>query len=71
MDMSSVREILSAIERLTAEEFAKLQAQMNRIAERIWQKEHERLSRKFRQEGLTDDDVDRLVLRRRHRGRAR
>ena len=69
--MSSVREILSAIEKLSPDDFVKLQARMDRIAEQIWQKEHKRLSRKFRQEGLTDDDIDRFVLRRRYRGRAR
>lgn len=69
--MSSVREILTAIEKLSPDEFVKLQARMERIAERIWQKEHQRLSRKFRREGLSDADVDRFILRRRYRGRAR
>jgi len=46
--MSSVREVLSAIEKLSPDDFVKLQARMDRIAEQIWQKEHQRLSRKFR-----------------------
>lgn len=69
--MTGIREILSAIEKLPPDEFLKLQARMDRIAEQIWQKEHRRLSRKFRQEGLTDHDIDRFILRRRYRGRAR
>lgn len=69
--MSSVKEIVSAIEKLSPADFEKLQARMNRIAERIWQKEQKRLSAEFRKRGLTDDDIDRWVLRRRYRGRAR
>jgi hypothetical protein len=68
--MSSVKEIVSAIEQLSPEEFEKLQARIDRIAERIWQKEQERISAEFRRRGLADDDIDRFVLRRRYRGRA-
>ena len=68
--MSSVKEIVSAIEKLSPEEFEKVQARMNRIAEQMWQKEHRRLSRKFREKGLTDDDIDQTILRRRYRGRS-
>lgn len=69
--MSSVRDIVNAIEKLPPGEFLKLQKRMDRIAERIWQKEHQRLSREFRQKGLSDDDIDQFVLRRRYRGHAR
>jgi hypothetical protein len=69
--MSNVREILSAIEKLPPDDFLKLQARMDRISEQLWQKEHQRLSRKFRRAGLSDADIDRFVLRRRYRGRAR
>jgi hypothetical protein len=69
--MSSVKEIVSAIEKLSPEDFEKLQARMDRIAERIWQKEQKRMSAEFRKRGLTDEDIDRWVLRRRYRGRAR
>jgi hypothetical protein len=67
--MSSVKEIVSAIEKLSPTEFDKLQARMDRIAERIWQKEHRAATSRFRKTGLTDDDIDRFVLRRRYRGR--
>jgi hypothetical protein len=67
--MSSVREILSAIEKLSPDQFVKLRARMDQIAEQMWQKEHRRLSRRFREEGLTDDDVDQMILRRRYRSR--
>jgi hypothetical protein len=69
--MSSVKEILSAIDKLSPDEFVKLQARMDRIAERMWQKEHKRLSTKFQREGLTDGDIDQFILKRRYRGRAR
>jgi hypothetical protein len=65
--MSTVREILVEIEKLPPREFERLRARIDRIAERIWQKEHDRMSRKFRQAGLTDDDVDRFILQRRRR----
>ncbi len=67
--MTSVREILSAIEKLPADDFLKLQARMDRIAERIWEQEHRRATIRFNKAKLTDDDIDALVLRRRYRGR--
>jgi len=67
--MTSVREILSAIEKLPTDDFLKLQARMDRIAERIWEREHRRVTSRFRKAKLTDDDIDRLVLRRRYQGR--
>jgi hypothetical protein len=69
--MSNMREILSAIKKLPPDEFLKLQERMDRIAEEMWQQEHQRLSQSFRRTGLSDADIDRLVLRRRYRGRAR
>jgi hypothetical protein len=70
MKRSSVKEIVGAIEKLSPEEFVKLQARIDRISEKLWQNEHQRLSRTFREEGLSDEDIDRLILRRRYRGRA-
>jgi hypothetical protein len=67
--MSSVKEIVSAIEQLSPNEFEKLQARMDRIAERIWEKEHRAATARFRKSGLTDADIDRIILRRRYRGR--
>jgi len=65
----TMREIVSAIERLPPDEFLKLQARVDRIAERIWQQEHRRATERFRKAKLTDEDIDRLVLRRRYQGR--
>ncbi len=67
--MTSVREIVSAIEKLPPDEFLKLQSRMDRIAERLWAEEHRRATARFRKVGMTDDDVDEFVLRRRYRNR--
>jgi hypothetical protein len=40
---------------------------MDRMAERLWAKEHRRATARFRKAGVTDDDIDRFVLRRRYR----
>jgi hypothetical protein len=67
--MTSVREILIAIEKLPADEFLKLQARMDRIAERIWETEHRRATARSRKAGLTDEHIDQFVMRRRYKGR--
>jgi hypothetical protein len=67
--MTSVREILNAIEKLPADDFLKLQARMDRIAERIWETEHRQATARSRAAKVTDDDIDRFVLRRRYKGR--
>lgn len=67
--MTTVKEILSAIEKLPADDFLRLQARMDRMAELIWAKEHRRATARRRQAGITDDNIDAMMLRRRYRGR--
>lgn len=67
--MSSVRQILTATEKLTPDEFLKVQTRMNRIAERLWTAEHRRATGRFQKSGKTDDDIDRFVSKRRLKSR--
>ena len=67
--MSSVQQILTALEKLSPDEFLKVQARMNRIAERMWTAEHRRATVRSRQAGRTDDDIDRIVAQRRRKSR--
>ncbi len=67
--MSTVTEIIKAAQRLNADQFLKLRTALDRIEEQIWEQELEQVSIKHRTEGLSDANIDELVLRRRYRGR--
>jgi hypothetical protein len=42
---------------------------MDRVEERLWDKEHGKVTAKHRKGGLTDAKIDDLVLKRRYRGK--
>ncbi len=67
--MATVAEIIEAVERLDAEDFLKLRTALDRVEERLWDRELGRVTAKHRKEKLTDAKIDELVLRRRYRGR--
>jgi hypothetical protein len=67
--MSTVAEIIKAVERLDPEDFLKLRSALDRVEERLWDRELGRVTEKHRKENLTDAQIDELVLKRRSRGR--
>jgi hypothetical protein len=67
--MSTVSEIIKAAERLDAEQFLKLRSALDRLEERLWNQELDRVTARHRKEKLTDVTIDELVLKRRYRGR--
>lgn len=67
--MSTVAEIIKAVERLDPEDFLKLRSALDRVEERLWDRELGRVTEKHRKEKLTDAQIDELVLKRRSRGR--
>jgi hypothetical protein len=69
--MSTIAEIIKAVERLDPEEFLRLRTALDRIEEKLWDRELGRVSSKHRKQSLTDAKIDELVLKRRYRGRQR
>jgi hypothetical protein len=67
--MSSVTEIIKAVEQLGPKDFLKLRTALDRVEERLWARELGRVTTERRKEKLTDARIDELVLKRRHRGR--
>ena len=67
--MSTVAEIIKAAEGLDAKEFLELRTGLDRVEERLWQRELSRVTGKNRREKLTDAKIDALVLKRRSKSR--
>lgn len=67
--MSTVLEIVRAAEHLGPDDFLKLRAELDRVEEKLWDRELRRVSAKQRKAKLTDVKIDELVLKRRYQGR--
>lgn len=67
--MATVAEIIKAAEVLGPAEFLKLRTALDRVEERLWNRELGRVTAKHRKGKLTDAKIDELVLKRRYRGR--
>ena len=66
--MSTIAEIIEAAERLGPEQFLKLRTALDRVEERLWDRELGRVTVKHRKAKLTDAKIDELVLEQRYRG---
>jgi hypothetical protein len=67
--VATIAEIIKAAERLEAEDFLKLRTALDRVEERLWDRELGQVTVKHRKGKLTDAKIDELVLKRRYRGR--
>jgi hypothetical protein len=67
--MSTVTEIIEAVERLGPEEYLKLRSALDRFEEKLWNRELGRVTVKNRKAKLTDAEIDKLVLKRRYGAR--
>lgn len=67
--MSTIGEIVKAVERLDIEDFLKLRSVLDRVEEKLWARELDRATARHRRRKLTDSQIDELVLRRRQRAR--
>jgi hypothetical protein len=63
--MSTIAEIIKAAERLGPEQFLKLRTVLDRVEERLWDRELGQVTGKHRKANLTDAKIDQLVLKRR------
>ena len=63
--MSTVAEIMAAVERLDSAEYLKLRDGLDKAEERIWKQERSRAGSRSRKAKITDADIDAHVLKRR------
>ena len=66
----TVREIVSAAERLDPDRVRAFRQKLNSLEEQMWEAELAETSRQMDHANLTDDQIDRLVARRRREGRS-
>ena len=67
--MSTVEQIVAAASRLKPAEFQKLRRRLDRLEKKLWDAELGRTATKMSEAGITDKDIDRMVMRRRHESR--
>jgi hypothetical protein len=65
--MSAVEQIVDAAKRLTPSQFERLLKKLDALEEKLWQKELEATTRELGEAGITDEDVDRYIMKRRRR----
>ena len=67
--MSTVPEIVDAAAHLDPDQFVVLREELDRLEERMWEEELARTSADMDRANVTDEEIDRLVVKRRHEGR--
>jgi hypothetical protein len=66
--MEAVVDIVRAAERLKPEDFLKLRTALDRVEEKLWDRELRRASAKHRKRNLSDAKIDQMVMKRRYGG---
>lgn len=68
-NMKTVDEIVAAAQKLKPSQFLRLQQKLDRIQERIWKVELARVTEKMKKANITDEDINRMVMKRRYENR--
>lgn len=68
--MPVVEEVMSIVRRMTDEERDELFRLLEELDDEAWQRERAEATRAFQRAGLTDDDIDEAVRKRRYEGRS-
>ena len=63
--MATVDEIIAAAERLRPDELLRLRKRLDRIEQQLWSVESQKTAKEMKAAGVTDRDIDRMVMRRR------
>jgi len=69
MEMKTVEEIFAAAEKLRPDQLLRLRKKLDRLEERIWKAELNRVSDKLKKANITDEDINQMVMRRRYESR--
>jgi hypothetical protein len=67
--MVTVDEIVAAAKELGPDQFLQLRRRLDRLEQRLWKAESVRAGQELEAAGVTDEDIDRLIMRRRREGR--
>jgi len=68
--MTKVEEIVAAAERLSASDFERLRKTLDRLEKSRWESELRATTDELRKAGVTDQQIDQMVMRRRRESRA-
>lgn len=63
--MKTIDKIVAAAAKLDSGQLVRLRRKLDRLEEKLWQIELKRTTDEMRKANITDEDIDRLVLRRR------
>jgi hypothetical protein len=67
--MTTIEEIVAAARDLKPADFVQLRKKLDRVEEQLWQGELAAASEELRESGVTDNQIDQMVVRRRREGR--
>ncbi len=67
--MKTVDEIVAAAAKLSPEQLMRLRRRLDRLEKKVWEAELERTSEELKKARVTEEEIDRLVLRRRRESR--
>jgi hypothetical protein len=67
--MRTLDEIVAAAAQLSSAQFVRLRQKLDRLEQKIWEGELTRTTQELCAADITDEKIDRLVLRRRREGR--
>ena len=68
--MTTINEIVSAAAKLDVAQFLKLRQQLDRLEKKAWEAEHVAVTARMKRAGITDEEIDRRVMRRRCESRS-
>ena len=67
--MITVDEIVAAASKLNATQLLKLRQKLDRLEKKTWDRELAAVTAQMKKRKISDDEIDRLVMRRRREGR--
>jgi hypothetical protein len=67
--MKTVDEIVAAAETLDSQEFVRLRRRLDRLEKKLWDNELSTATKEFRAAKLSDEEIDEMVMKRRHESR--
>jgi hypothetical protein len=67
--MKTVKDIVAAAAKLKPAQLLKLRQELDHLEQKVWQAELAATTTDMRQAGVTEDELDRIVLRRRRESR--
>jgi DNA repair photolyase len=67
--MKTLEEIIDAVQRLSPDQFLRFRRKLDRLETKIWEREHEKVTKTLQKKGLSDEEIDRKVVRRRRESR--